>query len=230
MVRKFGIARGYLVFFAALVLILLLISGCNYPFPESNKDDSKETQSIDLTQERGQTRTAQAEKTAQIEEAQQATSLFASAIVQAEMTITASNATATEQAIRDAAATSRVQTTDTPEAPPKLTPTDTEASQPTTPQITYTTIPDTPQSKMIVRNPGDKSTGDHNVTVRNKTGSTVTVVMYGKTFNYTFFIPDGQQIIYLKPGYYTFNYKACGKDFKGSRIFNSNVTWELKCD
>lgn len=136
--------------------------------------------------------------------------------------------TKTALAERIASATARARPTDTP----TLTGTPTQTKTPL-PQATSATLaPEVsqPSSDMIVRAPGEKSPGDHGVEVKNKTGDTVTIVMYGDPFNYTFYVPDGNYRIFLRPGFYSFTYYSCGGVNHGSGVFNSNWYWEFWCN
>jgi hypothetical protein len=83
----------------------------------------------------------------------------------------------------------------------------------------------------LFRGPEEKSPGDHRVEVRNETGSTVTIYMFGDMFNYTFNIPNGFHNIYVRPGFYTFSYYSCGGGpDNGSGTFNSNWRWQFWCE
>jgi hypothetical protein len=110
----------------------------------------------------------------------------------------------------------------------ELTPTVTRTNTPP-PAPVHTNTAAPPETSMIVRGPGEKSPGDHGVTVKNKTGANVTIYMYGDPYDYTFYIPDGNHKIYLRPGNYSFTIFACGGQSSGSGVFNSNWYWEFKC-
>lgn len=136
--------------------------------------------------------------------------------------------TKTALANRIASATARARPTDTP----TFTVTPTQTNTPLLLPTSATVEPEVsqPSSDMIVRAPGEKSPGDHSVEVKNKTGDNVTIVMYGDLFNYTFYVPDGNYKIFLRPGFYTFTYYSCGGVSYGSGVFNSNWYWEFWCN
>ena len=180
--------------------------------------------------------TAQAEQTATAQ-VQGTVDAIASATAQVQATQTALavklvtaqvKATQTALAIRIETATARAKVTNTPT--PTSTPTQTNTPPPLpTSAYTNTPVANEPSSDMIVRSPGEKSPGDHGVSIQNKTGATVTIIMYGDPFNYTFYIPDGNYKIFLRPGFYTFTYYSCGGVNSGSGTFNSNWVWEFWC-
>jgi hypothetical protein len=138
-------------------------------------------------------------------------------------------ATETEQARQDATATELAKATSTPTDTPVPTQTMTQTPWPTLAH-TNTPAPKPPSSDMIVRNPGEKSAGDHGVQIKNKTGATVTIIMYGDPFNYTFYVPEGNHKIFLRPGFYSFTFFSCGGSNSGSGVFNSNWVWTFFCN
>jgi hypothetical protein len=227
---------------AAVITICILISGlilsCTFSsvkelFDGQEDPTSTNTPDLDLT--------ASAEAEAIIQHNQQETAkaefkMTEEALAKSEQTQTAvagqretaaSKATLTEQAKRDIEATEKAQATDTPTSTPMPTQTNTLPPPPTLAPITNTPAP--PVGGMIVRGPGEKSAGDHGVTVKNKTGENVTILMYGDKFDYTFYVPDGNHKIFLRPGHYSFTIYACGGTTTGSGVFNSNWYWEFKC-
>ncbi len=159
---------------------------------------------------------------------------------------------AAEKGIHDALTQTAAAASPTPS--PTLTPTFTLTPSPT-PTKTLTPIPtktptntptrtpqpstNTPESapstnsgdpSTIIRGPGEKSPGDHGVTVKNKTNEQVTINMYGEKLNYIFYIPAGNNKIFLRPGYYSFTIYACGGTTSGSGVFNTNWYWEFSCN
>jgi len=118
--------------------------------------------------------------------------------------------------------------TPTPTNTPTNTPTRTSQPSTNTPEIAPSTNSGDPST--IIRGPGEKSPGDHVVTVKNKTYGQVTIYMYGEKFNYIFYIPAGNNKIFLRPGYYSFTIYACGGTTSGSGVFNTNWYWEFSCN
>ncbi len=130
----------------------------------------------------------------------------------------------------------------TPSPTPTYTPSSTPSQTPSftpkptsTPTRLSTNTPETPSTNSgdpstIIRGPGEKSPGDHGVTVKNKTYGQVTIYMYGDKFNYIFYIPAGNNKIFLRPGYYSFTIYACGGTTSGSGVFNTNWYWEFSCN
>jgi len=177
----------------------------------------------------GQTVTAELQATA---------NPLATATARAAFTVTAksqatANAIASKTAKAAKTATARAAATKTPTM--THTPTKTPTRTPTN-TVVWTPLPTSApaantDSSMIVRNPGEKSPGDHPVEVRNETGSTVTIYLYGDMFNYTFYVPAGVQTIYVRPGNYSFTFYSCGDSNpgRGSGTFNSNWYWWFRC-
>jgi cytoskeletal protein RodZ len=159
-------------------------------------------------------------------------------VTAAASTIEAANATVTSAAMTMEAVQEAAAATQTALAVPTGTPTDTPPPTATKtntlpPAPLHTNTPSgasaPPASGMIVRGPGEKSPGDHGVQVKNKTGANVTIYMYGDPYDYTFYIPDGNHKIYLRPGSYSFTIFACGGQSTGSGVFNSNWVWTFQC-
>jgi len=134
----------------------------------------------------------------------------------------AAKATSAEQERLDAAATERAKPTSTPSNTPL--PTLTNTPEPTDVAVAP------PVSDRLVRNPGDKTDGDHPINIRNKTGGNVTILMDGDLFKYQFNVPTGNYKIFLRPGYYFYTVYLCGGQLTGSHQFNANWTWKLSCN
>ena len=226
---------------AALILIAFVLLGCTILSAGQELLQGEEEATHTSTPIEALTATAKAEENIRDLEAQEAEAssrMTEEALAQEALTQTAveglrqtasSKATLTEQARRDAVATQIAGATDTPTSTPEPTHTNTSPPQPTPKPVTNTPGANPPSSGMIVRSPGEKSAGDHGVTVQNKTGENVTILMYGDMFNYTFYVPDGNHKIFLRPGNYSFTIYACGGTTTGSGVFNSNWRWEFKC-
>jgi hypothetical protein len=239
MLKKIDIKRGKQGFDFIIILIAVTLLSCT--FFSTGLDLFQGQEDVAKTDTPDYALTASSDAEAAIQHQQQETEQTASkmtenAMVQERQTQTAvaglrdtasSKATLTEQARMDAEATQKAQSTDTQTPTPEPTQTNTLPPQPTLEPITSTPAP--PSSGTIVRGPGEKSAGDHGVTVRNKTGENVTILMYGDMFNYTFYVPDGNHKIFLRPGHYSFTIYACGGTTTGSGVFNSNWYWEFKC-
>lgn len=198
-----------------------------------------ETVVITWTPDRAATAAEQAGQTVTAE-LQATANALATTTARAALTATAksqatANAIASKTAKAAKTATARAAATKTPTM--THTPTKTSTRAPTntvvwTPAPTSAPAANTDaDSSMIVRNPGEKSPGDHPVEVRNETDSTVTIYMYGDKFNYTFYVPAGFQTIYVRPGNYSYTFYSCGDSNpgRGSGTFNSNWYWRFWC-
>jgi hypothetical protein len=225
--------------FSGLIISALFVGACFLTTPEATPTPDLRTPMALTEQAAEKTQEAKsAESTASAKEAEEAAATSAAQANMDNTATAASEATSeaftqetemaakeTEQAVLDAEATANAIPTDTP------IPTQTKTRTPLPPPL-YTNTPAAavpPASGMIVRGPGEKSAGDHGVSVKNKTGSNVTIYMYGDPFDYTFYVPDGNHKIYVRPGNYSFTIFACGGQSTGSGVFNSNWVWTFSC-
>jgi len=230
--RQTSIVSGgvYLLLVTSMMMLLLLITGCSFPSREPTPVPPTATEIYTATPsiDHGATATAYEIKAFEEQKAQTAAAelkmtedSIASATAEEEAAIaeratSEAEAAATEQARQDATATELAKATNTPTNTPI--------------PLRTNTPPPPPTTDMIVRGPGEKAAGDHPILIKNKTGANATIIMYGDKFNYTFYVPDGNHKIYLRPGYYSYTLLLCGGRSSGSHQFNANWTWELKCN
>lgn len=220
-----------------ILITALVLLACNFssigstPTPDLRTPDA-------LTAEANTQEAESAQSTADTAATAEAQAKLDGTLTAAASTIEAANATVTSAAMTMQAVQEAADATQTALAIPTDTPSDTPpptATRTNTPPPAplYTNTPSgaaaPPASGMIVRAPGEKSPGDHGVSVKNKTGANVTIYMYGDPYDYTFYIPDGNHKIYLRPGSYSFTIFACGGQSSGSGVFNSNWVWTFQC-